>query len=173
MQDQAQHIRTGEELDVQKLKAFLSEQLQADESLQILQFPGGYSNLTYLLTWGHQELVLRRPPVGAHVQSGHDMEREFNVLKALKPVYAKVPNPILYCGDVTVIGAPFYIMERIRGIILRKGSPKEITLYPSTMENLSKKLIDNLVTIHAIDVNLPQIAKLGKPEGYIQRQVDG
>jgi aminoglycoside phosphotransferase (APT) family kinase protein len=101
------------------------------------------------------------------------MEREYTVLKALKPVYAKVPNPVLYCADVSVMGAPFYIMERVRGIILRNQPPKEIALYPSTMENLSKKLIDNLVTIHAIDVNNPEIASIGKPEGYVQRQVEG
>jgi aminoglycoside phosphotransferase (APT) family kinase protein len=138
-----------------------------------MQFPSGYSNLTYLLEWGHRELVLRRPPFGANIKSGHDMEREYNVLKALKPVYSKVPNPVLYCGDTSVIGAPFYIMERVRGVILRNQPPKEIALYPSTMENLSKKLIDNLVTIHAIEVNRPEIASLGKPEGYVQRQVEG
>jgi aminoglycoside phosphotransferase (APT) family kinase protein len=173
MIDQVRNIRAGEEMDVVKLNTFLSEQLQSTETLEVMQFPSGYSNLTYLLAWGHRELVLRRPPFGANIKSGHDMEREYNVLKALKPVYAKVPNPVLYCGDTSVIGAPFYIMERVRGVILRSQPPEEISLYPSTMENLSKKLIDNLVTIHAIDVGRPEIAGLGKPEGYVQRQVEG
>lgn len=173
MIDQPRNIRAGEELDIAKLKAFLTEQLQSNDSLEVTQFPSGYSNLTYLLGWGNRELVLRRPPVGANIKSGHDMQREYQVLKVLKPVYTKVPNPVLYCGDASIIGAPFYIMERVRGIILRNQAPREITLYPSTMQNLSEKLIDNLVTIHAIDVSRPEIAGLGKPEGYVQRQVEG
>jgi aminoglycoside phosphotransferase (APT) family kinase protein len=173
MIDQARTIRTGEELDITKLQAYLSEHLPAGNNLEVMQFPSGYSNLTYLLAWGNQELVLRRPPFGASVKSGHDMEREYAVLKALKPVYAKVPNPVLYCGDTSVIGSPFYIMERVRGVILRNQSPGEITLYPSAMQNLSEKLIDNLATIHAIDINKPELAALGKPEGYVQRQVEG
>ncbi|MDO1445173.1 phosphotransferase family protein [Rhodocytophaga aerolata] len=173
MIDQARTIRTGEELDVAKLKAYLSAHFHASSTLEVTQFPSGYSNLTYLLAWGNQELVLRRPPFGATVKSGHDMEREYLVLKALKPVYHKVPNPILYCGDTSIIGAPFYIMERVRGVILRNQANREIKLYPSTMQNLSEKLIDNLATIHAIDINQPEIASLGKPEGYVQRQVEG
>jgi len=112
--DKAVQIREGQSLKIDSLEAYLRNAMELPEvDLEVLQFPSGYSNLTYLLKFGKKELVLRRPPKGAKIKSGHDMGREFRILSGLHPIYNKVPKPFLYCDDQTVIGAPFYIMERM------------------------------------------------------------
>jgi aminoglycoside phosphotransferase (APT) family kinase protein len=173
MIDHPQQIRPGEEIDAGSLRAFLDQSFGNTSPVEIRQFPGGYSNLTYLVSRGPEEYVLRRPPFGASVKSGHDMEREFKVLSAVRPQYPNVPRPVLYCDDLSVIGAPFYLMERVKGVILRSRPPKEAVLDESTMQRLSTLLVDNLAAIHAIDVKGPELMGLGKPEGYVQRQVEG
>ncbi len=123
--DQAIFIRKGEELDLGPLEAYLNDKLpEPGGKLEIQQFPSGFSNLTYLLRFGEQELVLRRPPFGANIKSAHDMGREYYVLSNLIEVYPKVPRPLVYCEDESVIGAPFYVMQRVQGVILRKQPPK-------------------------------------------------
>ena len=97
--------------------------------VEITQFPSGYSNLTFCLKTVQQEYILRRPPVGAAIKSAHDMGREFNVLTALRPHYDKLPAPILYCESAEVIGAPFYLMERLNGVILRASNARK-WVYP-------------------------------------------
>ncbi len=173
MTDHPQQTRPGEEIDAGSLQAFLDRSFGNTGSAEIRQFPGGYSNLTYLVSRGPEEYVLRRPPFGANVKSGHDMEREFKVLTAVRPQYPNVPRPVLYCGDLSVIGAPFYLMERVKGVILRSRPPQGLSLTPEIMHRLSTSWVDNLAAIHAIDVKGPEIAALGKPEGYVQRQVEG
>jgi len=166
--------REGEVPDIAKLKHYLSSLLPGfDNELIIEQFPGGYSNLTFLLKAEGKEYVLRKPPHGANIKSAHDMRREFNVLTALKPVYKPVPDPILYCDDISVIGSPFYIMERVRGIILRNKIPRGMNLTPDIMKSISGSAVDNLAALHSIDLETTGLINLGKPEGYIQRQVDG
>ena len=114
MLDQAADIRKGEELSRDRLEAYLQQHWAGFTSLNaIRQFPGGYSNLTYLLETSEGEYVLRRPPFGANIKSAHDMGREYRVLSALEGIYDKIPRPALYCEDEAVIGAPFYIMERV------------------------------------------------------------
>ena len=172
--DKTVAAREGEVPDSYKLKKYLASHLPGLEGeLVIEQFPGGYSNLTFLLKMSGKEYVLRKPPNGSNIKSAHDMGREFNVLTALKPVYKPIPSPILYCDDSTVIGSPFYIMERVRGIILRNRVPKDMELTPSTMRSISESAIDNLAALHSIDLDTSGLIKLGKPEGYIQRQVEG
>ena len=172
--DKTVAAREGEVPDNNKLKNYLVSRLPGLEGeLVIEQFPGGYSNLTFLLKMSGKEYVLRKPPNGANIKSAHDMGREFNVLTVLKPVYKPIPSPILYCDDSTVIGSPFYIMERVRGIILRNRIPKGIELTPSIMKSISESAIDNLAALHSIDLDISGLIKLGKPEGYIQRQVEG
>ena len=178
MLDQAQPVRSGEELDASRLGRYLGEQLNENGRLEIQQFPGGFSNLTYLIHCGGGEYVLRRPPPGANVKSGHDMEREFRVLSALVNAFPKVPRPIAYCGDTSVLGTPFYLMERVRGVILRPenvGNPigHSPALTPGVMRRLSGKLIDSLAEIHAVDLEATGLGAMGKPEGYAQRQVEG
>jgi aminoglycoside phosphotransferase (APT) family kinase protein len=172
--DQPGPVRVGEELDAGKLAAFLREQWPGETgALEIAQFPRGYSNLTYLLRLGPRELVLRRPPLGAQIKSAHDMGREFRILSRLQGVYAQVPRPLLYCDDESVLGAPFYVMERVRGVILRQQTPVGVALTPDVMRRLSESFIDNLAAIHAVDCTAAGLDDLGRPEGYIARQVEG
>ena len=171
--DEAKDIRDGEELNVENLQAFLNEQLDTkDAKLEVSQFPSGFSNLTYLLKLGDQELVLRRPPFGAEkISKGHDMGREYKVLSRLNPVYPKAPKPLAYTEDLSIIGAPFYVMERVKGVILRSG--KKVDLSRQEARILSENFIHNLAKLHKIDVNETGLVELGKPEGYMQRQVEG
>ena len=174
MIDQPTAVREGEELALAGLEEYLLANLAgASGPLLVEQFPSGYSNLTYLLRLGQRELVLRRPPFGANIKSAHDMGREYRVLAGLSQVYAKAPRPLLYCEDLAVLGAPFYLMERIQGVILRNQPPAGVVLTPALMQQLSTALIDNLAELHAVDVQAAGLGNLGKPEGYVVRQVEG
>ncbi|HLO81566.1 MAG TPA: phosphotransferase family protein [Chitinophagaceae bacterium] len=167
-------VRANESPDMEKLKAYLKGRLVGvGDDLQIEQFPGGYSNLTFLLKSGENEFVLRKPPFGANIKSAHDMGREFKVLSALQPVYAAIPQPLLYCEDEDVLGTPFYIMQRVKGIILRNKIPKGLHLDVDTMRTISESAVDNLAKLHTIDLNSTGLIHLGKPEGYVTRQVEG
>jgi aminoglycoside phosphotransferase (APT) family kinase protein len=171
--DQPVAVRQGEELDLKALNNFLSGRIAIGPVLAQKQFPGGYSNLTYLITTAQKEYILRRPPFGAAIKSAHDMGREFRVLSAVKPHYEKVPQPVILCEDLTVLNAPFYIMEKISGVILRPSMAKEIHVTPARMKEISESLIDNLAHLHSVNIKKSGLDQLGKPEGYIQRQVEG
>ncbi len=174
MIDQPNDIRKGEELDLKKLKVYLGDHLDGfSNELEVSQFPSGFSNLTYLLKSGDKEYVLRRPPFGANIKGGHDMGREFKVLSLLKPVYPSVPQPILFCQDESVLGAEFYMMERVKGVILRGRPPKDLDLSPALMKSISEACIDNLADLHTMDLEKSGLLGFGKPEGYTQRQVEG
>jgi aminoglycoside phosphotransferase (APT) family kinase protein len=172
--DSSAPVRKGEELDAARLGAYLAEQLHEPHArLEIEQFPQGFSNLTYLVRFGSEDYVLRRPPFGNTVKSAHDMGREYNVLSKLSKVYELAPKPIVYCTDEAVLGAPFYLMERRRGVILRRKLPKDLKLDPATFRGLGTAFIDNLARLHALDFRAAGLADLGKPEGYVERQVNG
>jgi aminoglycoside phosphotransferase (APT) family kinase protein len=172
--DSTAPIRDGEELPVAGLEAYLTQNLpHLAGPLQIEQFPHGHSNLTYLLRSGATELVLRRPPFGNQVKTAHDMGREYRVLSRLHAVYPPAPRPYLYCEDESVLGVPFYIMERRRGTVLRKALPAGMELDPETARRLSATLLDNLVLLHSLDYRAAGLGDLGKPEGYVNRQVLG
>jgi aminoglycoside phosphotransferase (APT) family kinase protein len=172
--DQAKPVRAGEELPQQALEAYLQEKLSMpDASLQIQQFPSGHSNLTYLVTLGDKELVLRRPPFGSKVKSAHDMGREFTIQQKLSGIGAKVPRPLLYCEDETLMGAKFYVMERVKGVIIRKTPPKGIELTPELASSLCASFVDTLVELHAIDYKACGLESFGNPDGFVQRQVQG
>jgi hypothetical protein len=114
-------MRSGEELDLSKLEPFLRSRFPGEtEGMTLQQFPSGHSNLTYAVTLGEREMVLRRPPFGTKVKSAHDMRREFRVLSKLHNAYPLAPAVLLYCDDESIIGAPFYLMERLRGVIIRQ-----------------------------------------------------
>jgi len=171
-QDVAGNIRKGEALDSGALLPYLKDHIEGiGEDLTIRQFPGGASNLTYLLTSGELEMVLRRPPFGAKIKSAHDMGREHKVLDALSKGYGKAPKPLLYCEDESVIGAPFYVMDRVRGVILRHNMGQE--LGQDLVKDIADSLIDTFVELHQLDYQAVGLSDLGRPEGYIRRQVEG
>ncbi len=169
--DQAKPVRAGEELDIAALTAYLEREVGAHGTVSVEQFPGGHSNLTYLVHHGDREYVLRRPPFGSKVKSAHDMGREVAVLSKLAPVYSRAPAVIAYCDQPDVLGAPFYLMERRRGIILRKDLPAGLDT--QRIEHLCEELVDALVDLHAVDYRAAGLGDFGKPQGYIERQVKG
>jgi len=170
--DRAETVRKGAELDLTRLRAWLEPHGVTGE-LEVLQFPRGYSNLTYLLRAGDREIVLRRPPLGVKIASAHDMSREHRILSKLRAVWPKVPRTIAFCEDESILGAPFYVMERVEGVILRAKLPAGIELGPERIRALSENLVDTLVEIHGIDLAAAGLTDLGKPQGYIERQVRG
>lgn len=172
--DRAAPVRQGEELDLPRLKTYLREHLpQFAASLAVEQFPYGHSNLTYLMRLGATELVLRRPPFGNQVATAHDMGREYRVLSKLSAVFPAAPQPYLFCDDSSVLGAPFFVMQRRQGLILRKSLPPGLSLAPQTVRRLGHSLIETLARLHAIDYQAAGLGDLGKPAGYVSRQVTG
>lgn len=185
-------VRSGEEVDIERLSPYLADRLDLVASeIDITQFPGGSSNLTYLIKIGDDEFVLRRPPFGNTVKSAHDMGREFNVLSKLSAVYAPAPKPLLFCDDESIIGSEFYLMERRNGLIIRGrvSSPtvregtspdKELSRQAGMLETspdfrsqVAGSFIQNLADLHSVDLKAAALDDLGKPEGYNRRQVEG
>ena len=171
--DQAKAVRKGEQLNENALKDFLVKSLGKKGQLSIQQFPSGFSNLTYLIEFAEKEYVLRRPPFGANIKSGHDMGREYKILSALDGHYDKAPKPIVFCEDLNILEAPFYLMERVKGTILRASTPQAEMPSPAQFQTLSSNLVDTLVELHQLDYNSIGLGDLGNPEGYIERQVVG
>ncbi|MSP23592.1 MAG: phosphotransferase family protein [Myxococcales bacterium] len=167
-------VRSGEELDVARLVPLLEAALGVPvPELVVQQFPGGYSNLTYLVVAGERELVLRRPPFGSTVKSAHDMRREHQLLTTLSRHVGWAPRPLLFCDDASVLGADFYLMERVRGVILRKAPPTGLMIGPPKARHLSKTLLATLVELHALDYESLGLGSLGRPNGYVTRQIEG
>ena len=172
VEDAPKQIRPGEEVDVAKLAAYLETQFGPGE-VSISQFPGGHSNLTYLVRHGDREYVMRRPPFGSKVKSAHDMGREVAVLSKLAPVYDRAPKVIAFEPTGEVLGAPFYLMERRRGVVLRKDLPESLTSDLPRVRRVCELLVDALVDLHAVDYAAAGLGDFGKPVGYIERQVTG
>lgn len=172
--DEAQSIREGEELDVKQVDQWLKSRVEGLQgSPAIKQFPGGSSNLTYLVRYDNRDLILRRPPFGTKAKSAHDMGREYRVMSALKPVYPYVPNMVAHCEDDSVLGCEFYAMDRIKGIIPRKELPQELNLSEQEVSALCKAVVDRLIDLHKIDYKAAGLENLGKGWGYVDRQIDG
>ena len=172
--DRATSIRSGEELDAQKVLEFLRASIPGLEGkIEIKQFPSGFSNLTYSVKVGDREMVLRRPPFGKKAKTAHDMGREYKILSALKPLFPYCPQPLVYTEDETVMGCPFYVMERIPGIILRRDLPPGMELNAQEARTLSENLIKVQYQLHSVDYVKAGLADFGKPEGYVRRQVEG
>jgi aminoglycoside phosphotransferase (APT) family kinase protein len=141
--------------------------------LVVEQFPSGFSNLTYMIKVGERDLVLRRPPFGRKAKTAHDMGREYRILSALNPVFPYCPKTLVYTDDESVMGAPFYVMERIRGIIIRKDLPKGLEYTPEEARRLCENLLDVQYELHSVDYKKIGLEDFGKPEGYVRRQVEG
>ena len=180
METDARDVRPGEQLDWPRLVAWLRDRLPAcripglDVSREpdVAQFPGGHSNLTYLVRFGDTDIVVRRPPFGPVPPTAHDMAREYRWLSAMHGVFPLAPQPYLLCEDAGVIGSVFYAMERRRGVVVRTDEPPALA-NPAARRRLSEAMIDTLAALHAIDVAANGLTTLGKPAGFVERQVRG
>lgn len=171
--DQGKEVRKGEELDAQKIDAWLKDKLNYLVGSPIItQFTGGASNWTYRIQYDNEDLILRRPPAGTKAKSAHDMGREFRIQKALAGLYP-VPEMLGFCEDESVIGAEFYVMKRINGIIPRANLPKSLELSQDEIRQLCTNIIDQMIDLHQIDIKATGLDALGKGEGYVKRQIDG
>ena len=167
-------IRAGEGIAVDALTEHLRGRIEGAESGVVLeQFPNGHSNLTYLLRTGGREYVLRRPPLGPVAPKAHDMVREYHVLHAVHPHFPQAPRVFLLCEDPAVLGAPFFVMERRRGVVLREQVPPAIAAVAAHPRMIGEAFLDTMVRLHGIDVSAPGVRELGKPDGYVERQVRG
>ncbi len=178
-------VRDGEAIDVAALRTWLAkaapEHVPAGALIDVRQFPAGFSNLTYLVTItsedGARAYVLRRPPRGVKPGIAHDMLREHGILAALHPLGIPVPRPIARCDDVSVLGVPFYVMEFVDGVILRGPMPSGLRADDGTssgvLRALSETFVKTLAQLHAVDVSTGPLSTLGRPDGYVQRQVEG
>lgn len=174
-------VRESERLDWESLAGYLRVRLpavvgdgvDAAAPLEVEQFPGGHSNLTYLLRFGGREFVMRRPPFGPVPPKAHDMAREFHMLEALHPVFPLAPKPYMLCEEMGVIGATFYLMERRRGLVVRSEEPPELEGRPEERRRASAALVDALAELHAVDIRAHGLDSLGKPAGFVERQVRG
>ncbi len=169
-------VRAGEEIDATTIGAHLAGRIPgADGVPEIWQFPGGHANLTYLVHYPAADYVLRRPPYGDLPASAHDMGREYRVLSTLHRAFPEAPRAFVYCDDKTVIGAPFFVMERRHGVVVRREVPPRFGggADPVANRKLSEVIIDTLAAFHRVDPAAAGLDTLGKPEGYLARQVKG
>lgn len=173
--DSAGEVREDERLDEARLRDWLSTRLpDLRGDLEIRQFRGGHANLTYLLrAEDGREWVLRRPPLGPVAPKSHDMAREFRALSALAPLYPPAPCPALLCEDASVLGAVFFVMERRHGVVVRHDWPAGLGDDTATRRRMGESLVDALADLHLVDTSRPEIAALGRPAGFVRRQVDG
>jgi aminoglycoside phosphotransferase (APT) family kinase protein len=173
MSTDASAVRAGEELDREALARYLRDRIEGGGGLTIEQFPGGHSNLTYLLRTPGREYVLRRGPLGPVAPKAHDMAREYRVLRAVHPVFPAAPEVFHLCEDAAVIGAVFFVMERRRGIVVRNRIPPELAAFSDYPARVSRAFINCLVELHAVDIEKHGLVSLGRPEGFLERQVRG
>jgi len=170
--DREEAVHQGEELDVAAVDPWLKARVPGlSGTPRVTQYSGGASNWTYRLAYDHDDLVLRRPPAGTKAKSAHDMGREYRVQKALRPVFARVPEMIAYCEDTTVIGCQFYVMRRLEGIIPRARLGADLDARRTRA--LCESFVDTLVELHQVDAAAAGLATLGKGPGYPRRQVEG
>jgi len=166
-------VKTEEELNLEKLSIFLFKNSlieSIDDPLELQQFTNGYSNLTYLLKANDKEFVLRRPPFGA-IKRGHDMGREYKVLSQLSKHFSKAPKTFVYESTGDVIGSPFYLMEKVNGVIVSYKEALNRDLQAQDFEMISETWLDALVEFHNLDYKSVGLEDLGRPEGYVERQV--
>ncbi|TCJ18365.1 phosphotransferase family protein [Rubrobacter taiwanensis] len=168
-------VREGEELDLGAVGRYLRANVEGvpEGELVVRQFPAGASNLTYLLRVGDWEAVLRRPPFGPVPPKAHDMIREASILLRLHPVYPLAPKPYAICEDESVIGAPFYIMERRKGVVLDDSFPEGCEPTRELCRQISASTVETIAELHAIDWEAAGLGDIGYPEGFLERQVRG
>ena len=175
--DRAGRVRPGEELDAAKVSAWLRQHYPqltwVEGTPEVTQYTGGASNWTYCLRYPEREVILRRAPAGTKAKGAHDMGREHRLQAALKPVYNYVPEMLAWCQDTSVVGAEFYIMEKLAGVIPRKNMPAGVAVAKDTMAGVCQGVLDCLIELHQVDYQAAGLSHLGKGSGYVQRQIDG
>jgi aminoglycoside phosphotransferase (APT) family kinase protein len=170
--------RPDEQLPTARLEPFLRAHLPGTEgALRVRQFGGGKANLTYLLHFGgpqsRQEFVLRRPPLGPIPPGAHDMAREHRVLSVLHRCYPPAPHSLLFCDDESIIGAVFLVEERRHGFVIRDDIPAEFADRPALNRRIGEALVDALADLHRVSPAAIGLGDLGRPDGYVERQLTG
>lgn len=167
-------VRKGEELDLKKIEQVIRENIDglSDDPLHVEQFSVGRSNLTYQLNIGNWEAVLRRPPHGPVAPKAHDMEREYRILKEIQPYFPQAPKPYLFVGE-SLIGKPFFLMERKHGVVLDTKFPSEVEITEELCWDISNEMVQKLTDLHSIDYTKTKLVEMTKPEGFMERQVHG
>lgn len=172
--DQPRPLREEDAFDLEAVDRWLKGRIEGLEGRpEVAQFSKGASNLTYSLSYANKNLILRRPPSGTKARSAHNMVREHDIQRALKPVFPYVPEMLALCTDEAVMGCDFYVMERIEGIIPRANMPRGLVLDPTQVATLCRNAIDRLIELHSVDVESAGLSELGKGEGYNRRQIEG
>ena len=168
-------VREGEDFDLDAVGRHMRENIEGlpDGDLEVWQFPSGASNLTYLVKIGDWEGVLRRPPLGPLPPKAHDMGRESNLLKKLHEAFPLAPKPYFFCEDESIVGAPFYVMERREGVIVDASFPEGVEPTDELRRGISRMVVDTFVELHAVDWQKAGLGELGRPEGFLERQVKG
>ncbi|MGI9624691.1 MAG: phosphotransferase family protein, partial [Acidimicrobiales bacterium] len=170
-------VRDGEDLDWDSVEVYLREHLPADVDTSgdfaVVQFPNGAANLTYLISFGSTELVLRRPPFGTLAPGAHDMAREFNVLSKLWRRFDLAPKALIFCDDDSVAGADFFIMERRRGEVIRGVIPETMRGHEDVGRRVGLALARAMASLHLLDPAACGLSDLGRPDGFVERQVGG
>ncbi|MCX6396912.1 MAG: phosphotransferase family protein [Propionibacteriales bacterium] len=170
----ASSVREEDSFDLDAVRTWLAGHgVDLVGDVEIQQFGGGASNLTYSLRTADQDLILRRPPRGKKAAGAHDMGREFRIQSALKGPFGLVPDMVAFCDDESVIGSEFYVMQRLDGIIPRRDLPAELDLDETSARALNRTFIDTLIKLHRVDTAIPEIAAMGKGSGYVERQITG
>ena len=167
-------VRRGEELDWDRLEAYLHSQLpELSGSFSVLQFPNGSANLTYLVRLGDHELVVRRPPFGQIAPGAHDMKREFRALDGLSRHFDRAPRPYLFCDDHDVIGSDFIVVEYRRGVVVWDTVPESMAHHHDVPRRIGVAVVDALAELHLLEPDAIGLGELGRPAGFVERQVSG
>ncbi|WP_027861052.1 phosphotransferase family protein [Marmoricola sp. URHB0036] len=172
--DGASAVREEDRFDVDAVRTWLAERgTELAEDVEVAQFGGGASNLTYSLRDGLHDLILRRPPSGQKARGAHDMGREFRIQDGLRDVFPLVPEMVALCDDESVIGSEFYVMKRVEGIIPRRDFPPGVQLDEKQTRELCTNALDVLIDLHGVDVDATPLASMNKGTGYVERQISG
>jgi aminoglycoside phosphotransferase (APT) family kinase protein len=172
--DGAAQVRDEDRFDVEAVRAWLAERgAELEEDVEVRQFGGGASNLTYSLRDGSHDLILRRPPSGQKAKGAHDMGREYRIQDGLREVFPLVPEMVALCEDESVIGSEFYVMQRVDGIIPRRDFPPGVELDEDQARRLCTNALDVLIDLHGVDVDATPLASMNKGAGYVERQISG
>jgi aminoglycoside phosphotransferase (APT) family kinase protein len=172
--DGASGVRDEDRFDVDAVRGWLAERgTELAEDVEVTQFGGGASNLTFSLRDGTHDLILRRPPSGQKAKGAHDMAREFRIQDGLREVFPLVPEMVALCADESVIGSEFYVMKRVEGIIPRRNFPPDVSLDEKQARELCTNALDVLIDLHRVDVDATPLAAMNKGTGYVERQISG